>query len=147
MADLSDTSTHSDPTYHPEPEELDRITKSKSKRKPTDDGSKNSKRKASDSKSQKSPIRTVSSNYEQRQVEKKKRGLAKAKTELEVAQLKETIAKNKQAKQEEKALEERLRLRKGKQSAKVKAKSSVKALYSRQVEGESVATVDEPSLH
>ena len=109
MADLSDTSSHSDPTYQPEPEDLERITKSKSKRKPTDDGSKNSKRKASDSKSQKSPIRTVSSNYEQRQVEKKRRGLAKARTELEVAQLKETIAKNKQAKhEEEKALKKDL---------------------------------------
>ena len=85
MSDLSDTSPHSDPTYQPDPEDLERITKSTSKHKPTDVGSKNSKRKASDSKSQKSPIRTVSSNYEQRQAEKKRRGLAKARAELQVA--------------------------------------------------------------
>ena len=109
MADLSDTSTHSDPTYHPEPEELHKITKSKSKRKPTDDASQKSKRKASNGASQKSPIRTVSSSYEQRQVEKKKRGIAKTKTELEVAHYRKRLLKtNKQSKKKKKPLKKDL---------------------------------------
>ena len=145
MSDLSDTSPHSDPTYQPDPEDLERITKSKLKRKPTDVGSKNSKRKASESKSQKSPVRTVSQNYEKRQDEKKRKGLAKTRAEQKVEKLKEKIAKNNKEKEEEEKA--RKSVIKGKQSDKLKAKNSAKAMSSRQLEGESVAIVDEPSLH
>ena len=98
MSGLSEPSAASDPNYEPDAEDLERITKSKLKRKPTDVGSKNSKRKASESKSQKSPVRTVSQNYEKRQDEKKRKGLAKTRAEVQVAKLKERIAKNNQEK-------------------------------------------------
>ena len=42
MSDLSDSSNHSDPTYVPEPEELEKTTKTKAKPKAPDDSSKKS---------------------------------------------------------------------------------------------------------
>ena len=145
MSDLSEPSPYSDPNYEPEPEDLERITKSKVKRKATDVGTKTSKRKASESKTQKSPVRTVSQTYDRRQDEKKRQEVAKTRTEQKVEKLKEQIDKNNKKKEEEKVRQSFL---KGKQSDKLKAKNSAaKAMSSSQLEGESVAIVDEPSLH
>ena len=72
MSDLSDTSPHSDPTYKPEPEDLERITKSRAKRKAKDVGTKTSKRKPTQSTTLKSPVKTVSQTYGRRQDQKKR---------------------------------------------------------------------------
>ena len=146
MSDLSEPSPASDPNYEPDAEDLERITKSRVKRKAKDVGTKTSKRKPTQSTTLKSPVKTVSQTYGRRQDQKKRQEIAKTRTEQKVEKLKEQIDKNNKKKEEDEKV--RQDIVKGKQSDKLKAKNSAaKAMSSSQLEGESVAIVDEPSLH
>ena len=60
MSDLSEESRASDPAFVPDADDLERITKSRGKRKSEDVGSKTSKSKPTQSTTQKSPVKTVS---------------------------------------------------------------------------------------
>ena len=150
MSDLSEESLASDPPYVPSGDDLNKITKTRAKRKLEDFGSKTSKHsKPTQSKTQKSPVKTVSQKYERRQDQKKRQEKAQAKTEERVEELKVQIEKNKKKKEEDdKVRQFFLKAKqsdKGKQSDKQKAKTSAKAMATSQLKGGNVAVVDEPS--
>ena len=85
MSDLSEESLASDPPYVPSGDDLNKITKTRAKRKLEDVGSKTSKHsKPTQSTAQKSPVKSVSQTYGRRQDQKKRQEKAQTKAEVRV---------------------------------------------------------------